>query len=323
MNPLYWAHHDIATLSSGDLVTFAPDNRTMYVITPGGVLRARVPVPVGCAHGVTPGIDRDGTEILWVADTASSTNRQPDGTYAYAADSPHGRVVALRLNGTVAIELPLPALPVYRERRFEPTAVLPVPELGQIWVADGYGAGLVHRYSDAGEYAGIAPASENGAFQCPHALVLRHVAGEPRILLADREHGRLVELDADGRLAGVPATGLWRPSCLALHEDTVLVGELSASLAQLDGRGRLIRRIGPDPEAPERPHWPNAADDQGRTVPPRLPDGRFNSPHGITVDTTGRVHVVEWVLGGRHLHLPADPRSSDATPQPLTVPLAP
>jgi sugar lactone lactonase YvrE len=318
MNPQPWAHHGIAALSSGDLVTFAPDNRTMYVITPDGEPRARVRVPVGCAHGVTAGLAADGTEILWVADTSSSANRQPDGRYAYAPDTPHGRVVALRLDGSVVRELPLPPLPVYDRHRFEPTAVLPVPALGQVWVADGYGQGLVHRWTMTGEYVGTAPAGADGAFDCPHALLPHEVAGEPRVLLADREHGRLVELDADGRLAAVLATGLRRPACLARYEDTVLVGELSASLAQVDRRGRLIRRIGPDPAAPRRPHWPNADDGRGRTVRPDLSDGCFNSPHGIAVDGTGRAHIVEWVLGGRHLR--ADLHEAHAAPHALTVP---
>jgi hypothetical protein len=83
------------------------------------------------------------------------------------------------------------------------------------------------------------------------------------VLLADRENNRLVALDADGRLVRVVAAALRRPSCLAAHQGTVLVGELAAAVAQLDGEGRLIRRVGPDPAAVERPHWPNTDDGHG------------------------------------------------------------
>ncbi len=31
--------------------------------------------------------------------------------------------------------------------------------------------------------------------------------------------------------------------------------------------------------------------------------GRFNSPHGVDVDTDGNVYVVEWIVGGRIIKL--------------------
>ncbi|GIG63475.1 hypothetical protein Lfu02_78470 [Longispora fulva] len=157
----------------------------------------------------------------------------------------------------------------------------------------------MHRYDAHGDYLGVAPASADGAFQCPHAMVWD---GE-NILLAAREHNRVVRIDIDGHLIGVLAANLRRPSCLALDGDTIWVGELEASIVQLDHSGRLIRRLGLDAAAPGRPGWPNALDAAGTTIAPDPPADRFNSPHAIAVDSRGTIHVAEWLVGGRHVRI--------------------
>ncbi|MER6947240.1 hypothetical protein ABT294_24710 [Nonomuraea sp. NPDC000554] len=111
-----------------------------------------------------------------------------------------------------------------------------MPDFGQVWASDGYGAGLVHRYSTSGDFLGIAPASQDGALRCPHAMV----QDGGRVILADRENDRLVNLDPEGQLIGTFADRLRRPSCLAFRDETLVVGELSTSVALLDSDGRLM-----------------------------------------------------------------------------------
>ncbi|WP_331769157.1 hypothetical protein OG948_35720 (plasmid) [Embleya sp. NBC_00888] len=299
-----WAHHDVATLSTGKLVTFSATNSTMRILDSDGTVISEHSTEVVTAHGITPAQDADGNELIWVADTVSGPRPDHRGGYLPWYGAPHGRILALSLDGTLVRELPLPSMQVYNDHRFEPTAVLPLPAFGQIWVSDGYGAGLIHRYATTGNHLGIAPACRDGVFNCPHAMVVDHEQGT--VLVADRENNRLVALDPDGALIGTFARNLRRPSCMAFHEDSILVGELSASVAQLDRHGKLIRRIGSDPSAVDRPGWPNAQDKRGHTIAPPATTGRFNSPHGITVDTEGRAHVVEWLVGGRHQRFPVD-----------------
>ncbi|MFJ7625197.1 hypothetical protein ACIQZN_01750 [Streptomyces sp. NPDC097595] len=303
MSGPHWAHSDITTLSDGRLVTFSPDNRVMLVLGPDGELLASPTADVVSAHGVTAGTGEDGQDVVWVADPATGTAPDGRGGYEPVREGRHGRAVALRLDGTVERELPLPPQPVYDRHRFEPTAVLPVAATGEVWVSDGYGQRLIHRYGAGGDYLGPVEASRDGAFRCPHAMALDDSEGEVRIIVADRENNRLVALDPDGALIGTVAERLRKPSSVALHEGSLLVGELEASFAHLDRAGRLIQRVGLDEVAPLRPEWPNTVDARGATVAPAPPPGRFNSPHGITVDGRGRVHVVEWLLGGRHMLL--------------------
>ncbi|WP_406002435.1 hypothetical protein [Streptomyces sp. NBC_00829] len=308
--PEPWAHHGIATLADGRLVTFAPDNSRMQIKDPGGRLLAERPTAAVTAHGVTVAFSDDDGELVWVADTGSGPRPDGHGGYFPWYAPGHGRVLALRLDGSVARELGLPPLPVYESQRFEPTAVLPLPAFDQIWVADGYGAGLVHRYATSGDYLGTAPASHDAAFCCPHAMV--QFADE--VLIADRENNRLVIVDSEGRFVRTLADGLRRPSCLAIHRDAVVVGELSASVALLDFDGRAMRRFGADETTTVRPSWPNALDCDGVTIaPPRSVEGGFNSPHAVAVDHTGQIHVVEWLIGGRHLRFDPD----DALPPAL------
>ena len=72
---------------------------------------------------------------------------------------------------------------------------------GKIVVSDGYGNGLLHVFTPAGEplrsFGGIGVAP--GSFLTPHAL---WPVGEHRILVADRENHRLQLFDLDGTAAG-------------------------------------------------------------------------------------------------------------------------
>ncbi|WP_406514871.1 hypothetical protein OH809_05120 [Streptomyces sp. NBC_00873] len=309
-----WAHHGLAALTDGRIVTFTPGNNVMRIVDPDGRLLAEHATELVTAHGVTPAVE-DGRELLWIADTVSAPRPDPDGGYSPWYGPGHGRVLALGLDGSIERELELPPLPVYESQRFEPTAVLPLPGFGQVWVSDGYGAGLVHRYSTGGDYLGIAPASRDGAFSCPHAMV----QDGGRVIVADRENDRLVTLDPEGQLIGTFADGLRRPSCLAFREETLVVGELSASVALLDRDGRLMGRHGTDATAVERPGWPNALSHGGATIAPQVPAERFNSPHAVAVDAAGRIHVVEWLVGGRHVRFNPD----GAGPATVLWPTAP
>ncbi|MGW8885915.1 hypothetical protein [Streptomyces sp. NPDC055749] len=301
MSGLQWAHNDITAVSDGKLVTFSADNRVMLVLGLDGEVITSADTEVVSAHGLTAGTDDQGRDVVWVADPAASA--VPDGIGGYKAlrRGPHGRVVALRLDGTTERELVLPPLPIYFRHRYEPTAVLPLPLIGEIWVSDGYGQGLIHRYAADTTYLGLVAASRHGEFACPHAMALDDHEGDARVLVADRENNRLVALDLDGERIGTLASGLRRPSSLAIHRGSLLVGELEASFAHLDRQGRLIQRVGLDDAAPQRPGWPNTHDANGAVGVPTPSSALFNSPHGLTVDAQGRVHVVEWLLGGRHM----------------------
>jgi hypothetical protein len=72
----------------------------------------------------------------------------------------------------------------------------------------------------------------------------------------------------------------------------VYIPELHARLAILDDHDKLITYIGENAAACKLPGWPNLPAAQ-------IHPGKFNSPHGVAVDSDGNLYVAEWIVGGR------------------------
>jgi hypothetical protein len=217
------------------------------------------------------------------------------------------RLVAVTADGTVVRELRPPDHPAYAEAGWSPTAVAVEGEGAdrRFWVADGYGASLVHAFTPDGTCLLSVDGSDSGtAFDCPHGIVLDRRGPEAVLLVADRANQRIVELGLDGRARRVIAEGaVWSPSGLALDGDLLLVTELWGDLVVLDPRGDVVDRLGEQRTEPSRPGWPNRMVD-GQMVRPDVRVGELNSPHGVTVDPTDRSWVLtEWFIGGRVVRL--------------------
>jgi hypothetical protein len=88
---------------------------------------------------------------------------------------------------------------------------------------------------------------------------------------------------------------------MVTRRDHLYVADLMGRVTVLDADDQLVEHLGADDHVTERTGWPNAIAD-GRMVRPPLADGRFNSPHGITV-VGDDVIVTEWLLGGRWVRL--------------------
>lgn len=314
-----WAHHGMGVLSDGTVVGFHPGEGALLFFDPSGTLRRRVDVEVNEAHGLTVVVD-DGADRLWIADPGVKVRKRPgdgEGDPAKQLDVSGGgaHVVKVDLDGRVVQRIERAPRPEYAEGTgYAPTWVA-VDEArhggsGDVWVADGYGSSLVHRYTADGTYLSTITGEEGeaGRFSCPHAVFVDRRGDEPVLLIADRGNARVQEYSLDGTYRRVLGVGVLNsPSALATSGDLLVVAELQARIAILDGDGALVSYEGEDAEAPARPGWPNALDAKGNIVKPTTEAGRFNSPHGLTVDADGNVYVAEWLLGGRHIRLaPAD-----------------
>lgn len=292
-----WAHHGMATTSTGQVVTFHPGEPRILVFEPDGTLVRSVEVEVANAHGLCL-VNEEGRDLLWLADNGAAGPAQ---------------VIKVDLNGRTLERLERPDLPCYREGRYAPTAVA-VHEArfggnGDVWVADGYGQSIIHRYDAQGHYLSSITGEEGaaGLFRTPHGLFVDRRKEEPELYIADRANRRIQVYDLEGRYKrSFGADVLSSPSAFAADpaSGSLIVAELRARLAVLDPDDRLVGYLGENEAVCALPGWPNMKDEMGQTVrTTRLEPGRFNSPHGIAADAAGNLYVTEWLIGGRYTKL--------------------
>jgi hypothetical protein len=241
----------------------------------------------------------------WIADPGIRS-RLVEGTIDRR--DTQGSVTAVTGDGTVARTLPIPRHDLYGEKPYRPTSVA-LERLGDaespIWVADGYGASLVHRFTaDGTPDLTLDGSPVIGRFDCPHAVEIDRRGPEPTLLVADRGNAVIHRFALDGRhLATLGPEGFTTPSAFAIAGDVLVVAELRGRLAVLDPEGRLMGHLGDGSAHVDEDGWPNQREgDRTRRRAPLEP-GRFIAPHGITALDDGRVLVGEWVIGGRLVRL--------------------
>lgn len=275
---------------SGNVVVFHQAENGLLTFDPQGKLVSAVGGErwVG-AHGLTL-IEENGQEYLWLADQDSS------------------EVVKATLQGEVVQTLPRPDYPDYRgdqAKQYIPTWAAQNPANGEIWVGDGYGASLVHRYDKSGKYQSTIDGTEGaGRFREPHGINFTVRDGKPELFITDRANHRIVVYDGEGRFLR-QSQAAHSPCCFDFLNGTVVVPELFTGVKVLDaGSLQTITEIGasdrvkPNPDGgwwpPVAPQgWPDLAG-TGHVRPEF-----FNSPHGGCFAPNGDIYVAEWIIGGR------------------------
>jgi hypothetical protein len=322
-----WAHNGCVVTSGGEvigfhagqLVAFDRDGKVTRTVRPG----------LTEGHGLTL-VNEGDEEFLWISDPGFVfVSTVDDGDEMWAPLFGKGidrvtrdpRVAKVTLDGEIVLELPLPPMdpeaPPGMMGQYCPCGTAVDEErfggTGDIWVADGYGSSLVHRFDKFGVHRSTLTGDEGGGrFVCPHAIFIdRRAQKPPELYIADRENKRIQVYDLGGvYLRTVGTNFLSSPSAFARWGELLVVAELYSRLALLDGDDNLVGYIGADPDAkdgqgwPEKPGWPNALTEDGHVEPPHSPHGdRLNSPHSVTVDADGNLYVSEWLLGGRYSKL--------------------
>lgn len=302
-----WTHHGIALTEEGLVVTMAPDAPDVQILEPDGTLKSRWAAPVVSGHGLRVVHDGDA-EALWVADNGVSAPPGIDGTYPTQrkAGGQHGAAVKLTLDGRELMRLEAPSLEQYEQGNYAPTDVA-VDERhrgggGDIWVADGYGQHLVHRFDEHGKHLlTLDGALGLGAFDQPHGLLVDRRGQTPELYITDRGNSRLQVFDLEGRFRrGVGIGVLASPGGMAVSEGLLYVSELDARISVLDERDELVGVLGQPGLPPPRPDgWPNDIGPDGRPTRPALQGGTFRAPHAIVADDSGSLYISEWLIGGR------------------------
>jgi DNA-binding beta-propeller fold protein YncE len=302
-----WSHHGMAFSDEGQIVTFHPAKSLVVILTTEGELVRSFEIPVTEAHGLT--LSTQGlTQSIWIAD--NGRKRDPGYNYDYVPDPLQSKVVRVSMAGLVEMELFEPAVPGLQGADFSATSVIAFDEHlggnGDIWVADGYGKSLVHRYNATGEYLQTIDGSRGGGrFDCPHSLWIDTRPDSPELLVADRANGRVQAFDMEGGyIRTIGADYFDRPTVFSNYGENLLVGELNARVTVVGPNDELIGYIGDNMPVSEEAEWPNEPGVNGypqRTS--RLVEGLFNSPHGITADNDGNIYVTEWLIGGRYTKL--------------------
>ena len=303
-----WAHHGVAVMESGQIITYHPGDQTMMVFDEKGELVRSWQVNLSDAHGITL-VNEGGTELLWIAD--NGRKRQHSLGYEYPDGETRGQVLKMDLEGKVLASLQRPDLDVYREGMYSPTWVAVNEERhggnGDVWVADGYGQSYVHRYGKAGNYIASINGAEGGAgrFNCPHAIFIDRRGPDPELYVADRANGRVQVYDLEGNYQRVfGGDFLTTPSGFATHGDLLIIAELRARLTLCGKNDEFVCYLGANEPVCDVEGWPNNKDASGKIIPTSLLEtGKFNSPHGLAVDGQGNLYVAEWLIGGRFIRL--------------------
>lgn len=225
--------------------------------------------------------------------------------FIYAAHVKGAQAVKFDLNGKVEWKLPVPmesgfynqpADAKQKPAAYRPTGIAVGPD-NRIYVADGYGASVIHVYGSNLKYQKTIGTKGEGdnQFKTCHGITLDTRYGAPRLLVADRENKRLVHLDMEGKWIGVHASDLRRPCAISIMGDVAAVAELQGRVVIVDKQGKVVSTLG---DNPDQKQWA-----QFKLEPEHWKDGIFIAPHGVSFDKDGNLFVQDWNFAGRFTKL--------------------
>ncbi len=221
-------------------------------------------------------------------------NEENGKEFIYGADLRRSQIVKLTLTGDPVLKIPVPVeCGAYKDGKgYKPTGVAVGPA-GEIFVVDGYGTSLIHKFDAAGKYVKTfgGKGKEDGKFETCHGIALDKRGAKPLLLVCDRANRRLQHLDLDGNFVGVITTGLRLPCAVSIHGDFVAVAELEARVAILDKENKVVAVLG---DNPDKSQWANFGVPINAWKP-----GIFTAPHGLSYDAAGNLYVQDWNKSGR------------------------
>ncbi len=211
-----------------------------------------------------------------------------DEYFYFTENAPGNRVYKTDLRGKVLYELGAVAREASIAQKFSftnPTDVAVAPN-GDIYIVDGYGSQLVHRFDRDFRHLHTmgGRGTEHGKFNVCHGVWVSTLRDEPEVYIADRANNRLevYSLGLDYKRT-VPDMRL--PCCFYQHKKHLFIPELGSRVSIIDAADQVVARLG-DGQGLK-------ADDAARN-----PD-KFITPHAMALDSRGDMYVIEWVPFGR------------------------
>jgi hypothetical protein len=275
--------HGIAVTRDNNVVIFRQSNPAILVFDIDGNYQFGWGNRFAGAHGLTLVEEENGAEFLWLTDHLS------------------GEVVKTTLKGEKILNLEKPPLEIYQKGNYAPTWVA-VNETrfsgnGDVWVADGYGESLVHRYNRKGKYLmTIDGTTGAGRFNCPHGIWFDSRQLKPQLLIADRSNFRVQIFDDKGNYQRtIGEDFLHSPCSFARNGKNLLIPELKTRLTYLSPNEQVEIYLGENKDVQFQNDYPNNRE--------LLEKGKFHAPHAVAVDRAGNIYIVEWIEGGRIIKL--------------------
>jgi hypothetical protein len=166
-----------------------------------------------------------------------------------------------------------------------PTDVAIAPN-GDIYVVDGYGSQLVHRFDKSFKLIKTigGPGKENGKFNTCHGVWVSTLKSEPEVYIADRANNR-VEVYSLALEYKRTLPNFRLPCCFYQHDGHLYIPELGARVSIIDAEDKVVAQFG---------------DGQGiKAAEIKNHPDKFATPHAMTVASNGDLYIVEWLDYGR------------------------
>lgn len=270
-------HGGVVVDKSGLIYVSSDSTKGIFVFQPDGKFVRNIAADFYGIHGVNIR-EENGEEFI------------------YAAHLKGQQAVKLKLDGTPVLIIPFPpeAAAHYPNgvKDYKPTAIAVAPD-GSIFVSDGYGKSIIHKFDAAGKYVKTfgVKGTADGQFNTPHGLGLDTRSGQPLLLVCDRANRRLQHFDLDGNFVAVITTDLKLPCSVSIHGDYVAVAELGGRVAIIDKTNAVVATLGENSDPKQAGKFDISPD--------AWQQGVFTAPHGIAYDAQGNLYVQDWNKTGR------------------------
>jgi len=236
---------------------------------------------VATAHGLYWNKEGDQEFLYWTENVDAPKGKPKLGARVYKTD----------LTGKILYQIGNVEKETETSQKFDftnPTDVA-VAANGDIYVVDGYGSQLVHRFDKNFKLIKTigGRGKENGKFNVCHGIWISTLNKEPEIYIADRHNDRIQVFSMDlafKRIVG----GVRNPCCFYQHDGHLYIPDLGARLTVLDAKDKVVTHLGDG----------KAMLDKKEDVVGKHPE-LFAVPHALALDSKGDIYVVEWVPSGR------------------------